>query len=91
MTPEEQSQIMLQSTRLDIQVTPVQVADEIRVLVQIADIAGMSFTLSLTQDAARAISRAIKQGVETAKVQIVKPPSAIRGCIKEQETENGIA
>jgi hypothetical protein len=77
MTPEEQSQIMVQATRLNIAVTPVQVGDEIRVLVQIADIAGLSFTMSLTQDAARAISRAIKQGIEAAEVQIVKPQSAI--------------
>jgi len=77
MTPEEQAAVLQEATRLNFAATPMQVGQEIRVMVQIGDIAGLSFTMLLTQDAARAISKAIKEGVENAEVTVIKPASAI--------------
>ena len=77
MTNDERQQLMAEATRLNFHVSPIQVGEEIRVLVQIGDIAGMAFTLSLTQDAARALSKVIKDGVQRAEVTLVKPTSAI--------------
>ena len=73
-TPQEQ---LSEATRLNFAAQPMQLGNEMRVLVQIADVAGMSFSLLLTQDAARALSKAIKEGVELAEVAILKPQSAI--------------
>lgn len=77
MTPQEEAQVMAQATRLNFQATPVQMGPEIRVLVQVGDIAGMTFTLALTQDGARAVSKLLKEGVEKAEVMIVKPPGLV--------------
>jgi hypothetical protein len=62
---------------LQINVTPAQVGDQIMVMLQIGDTAGMSVTLILNQDSARAVSRAIKEGVAQAEVTVVKPPSIL--------------
>jgi flagellar basal body L-ring protein FlgH len=62
---------------LQINVAPAQVGDQIMVVLQIADSAGMSVSLMLNQDSARAVSKAIKLGVEQAEVTIVKPPSMV--------------
>jgi hypothetical protein len=73
-TAQEQ---LAEATRLNFAAQPMQLGNEMRVLVQVADVAGMSFSLLLTQDAARALSKAIKEGVELAEVAILKPQSAI--------------
>lgn len=79
MSDQKRTQIMAEATRLNFAVTPVQLpgAQEIRVMVQIGDIAGLSFTMLLTQDVARLLSKAIKEGVEKAEVTVIKPQSAI--------------
>jgi len=70
-------QQLSEATRLNFAAQPMQLGNEMRVLVQVADVAGMSFSLLLTQDAARALSKAIKEGVELAEVAILKPLSQL--------------
>jgi len=58
-------------------VQPMQIANEIRVVIQVQDLAGMTFVLLLTQQNARTLSKLIKEGVEKAEVTLVKPQSAL--------------
>ena len=80
MTAEEQ-QAVAQLTALDYSITPVQIGnpghEEIRVLVQIGTRIGVTSQYLLTQEAARMLSKAIKDGVERAEVTLVKPQSVI--------------
>ena len=76
MTPDEQA-AFAQLMQLGYNVQPVQLNDEIRVLVQIATQVGVMAQFVLTQDAARLLSKTIKDGVERAEVTLVKPQSVI--------------
>ena len=62
---------------LQFNITPVQMGEQIILQISVADAAGMSLTLFLSQDVARLFSRAIKEGVEKAEVTLVKPVSRI--------------
>lgn len=62
---------------LQINAVPVQVGNEIKVLIQIGDRFGLSMGLCWPIDVARNFSKAIKNAVEQAETTIVKPPSAI--------------
>jgi hypothetical protein len=77
VTPEEQAQVQAAITRLDISVRPIQVGDQISVFFQLGGANNLSMSLILTQDAARAISKAIKEGVEQAEVTLVKPQTGL--------------
>lgn len=76
MTPEERAQIEAM-TQLGYNVQPVQLGQEIRLLVQIATQVGVTCQFILTIDAARLLSKTIKEGVERAEVTLVKPQSVI--------------
>lgn len=76
MTPEEQQQVA-NLMALGYNVQPVQLGNEIRLLIQIATQVGVMCQFVLTQDAARLLSKTIKDGVERAAVTLIKPPSAI--------------
>lgn len=76
MTKEEQQQVA-QLTALGYNVQPVQLGEEIRLLVQIATQVGVMCQFILTQEAARLLSKTIKDGVERAEVTLVKPKSVI--------------
>ena len=71
MTPEERLEAEL--TRINIAATPVQMGQEIRVLLQMGGHNGITFTVALTQDAARAVSKILKDAREKAEVMLVKP------------------
>ena len=58
-------------------VAPVQIGDQVMVLVQVADTAGVMVQFTFSQDVARIFSKAIKDGVEKAEVTLVKPPSML--------------
>jgi hypothetical protein len=58
-------------------IVPIQVGDRIMVQIQIADNFGLSTSLTLPQEIARAFSKGIKNAVEQAEVMIVKPPSLV--------------
>jgi hypothetical protein len=75
---EQLEQLALQATRVDYRAEPIQIGEEMRIMVQIgAPLAGVTVTFVWTQDVARMISKALKDGVERAEVAIVKPQSAI--------------
>jgi len=79
MTP---GQPQIDPMQLNIAMTPVQVQgpqgqQEIRVLLQINDIAGMQFALCLAVPAARTIMYKLREVIEKAETTIIKPPSAI--------------
>lgn len=76
MTPQEQEQFVVLAS-LNYNVTPVQVGDEIKVIVQIAAAIGVTNQYVLSIDAARALSKTIKEGVEKAEVTLVKPQSGL--------------
>ena len=76
MTPEEQAQVA-DLTTLGYNVEPVQLGNEIRLLVQIATQVGVMCQFVLTVEAARALSKTVKDGVERAEVTLVKPQSVI--------------
>ena len=76
MTPEEQVAVA-QLMNLNYTVTPIQVGDQIRVLLQIATAVGVTTQYNLSQDAARALSKAIKDGVQQAEVTLVKPQGLV--------------
>ena len=58
---------------LQFSATPVQTGDEIRVLVQIADMIGISFAAMLNQKAANALWHTIREGCNAAETTLVKP------------------
>ena len=76
MTPEEQQQVA-QLVQLNYNVAPVQVGQEIRLLIQVATNVGVMCQFVLAVDAARALSKIIKEGVERAEVTLLKPQSLI--------------
>lgn len=76
MTAEEQ-QAFEQIRALGFNVQPVQMGNEILVMVQIATNVGVMNQYVLTQQAARLLSKAIKDGVERAEVTLVKAQSLI--------------
>ncbi len=76
MTPQEQAAFE-QLRALGFNVQPIQSGDQILVLIQIATNVGVMNQLVLTIDAARMLSKTIKDGVEKAEVTLVKPQSAI--------------
>lgn len=55
--------------------TPAQ--DSIALMVQIADQAGLSFTMILQQHAARAFREVLNQGLNKAAETLIKPRSAL--------------
>jgi hypothetical protein len=68
--------------QLNIAMTPVQVQgpqgqQEIRILLQVSDIAGMQFSLCLAIPAARTIMYKMREVIETAETTIIKPPSQV--------------
>ena len=63
--------------RLNLAATPFQAGDEIRLMVQVSDIAGMQFALALSVPAARAMMYMLRDGIEKAEITIVKPQSMI--------------
>lgn len=65
------------NANLHFQFAPVQIGEQINVLIQIADDAGINFMLTLNQETARVVSRALKQAIEQAEVAIVKPSPRI--------------
>lgn len=76
MTPQEQEQFVALSS-LQCNVTPVQVGNEIKVLVQIAAAIGVTNQYVLDIGAARSVWRTIKEGVEKAEQTLVKPQSGL--------------
>jgi len=76
MTPEEQQQFAT-LVSLGYNVQPVQQGQEIRLLVQIATNVGVMCQFVFTIEAARLLSKTIKDGVERAEVTLVKPQSVI--------------
>jgi hypothetical protein len=64
-------------TQLNFGATPVQVGQEIRLAIQIGDVAGLAFSMLLTQEAARVFMYMIREGIEKAEATIIKPPSGL--------------
>ncbi len=63
--------------QLNLAATPFQAGDEIRLMVQVSDIAGMQFALALSIHAARAMMYMLRDGIEKAETTIVKPQSMV--------------
>lgn len=77
-----QPQPQIDPMQLNFGMTPVQVNGpqgqaEIRLLIQIADIAGMSGSVCVTIPAARIIMYKLREAIEKAETTIIKPPSAL--------------
>jgi hypothetical protein len=62
---------------LQFNVQAVQMGSEVCVMVQVGDNVGLSMSLILTQAAAKALARAVREGVDIAEKTIIKPQSAI--------------
>ena len=78
MPREQLEQLAAEVTRIQWQIEPIQVGNEIRVIIQIsAPHPGLSMTFIATQETARLVSKAIKDGVERAEVTLVKPQSVL--------------
>ena len=60
-----------------VQIQGWQGQQEIRLLLQCSDVAGLSLTLCLSIPAARSVMYALRDGIEKAETTIIKPPSAI--------------
>lgn len=72
-----QTQQPVDATQLNFGATPVQVGQEIRIAIQVGDVAGLAFSMLLTQQAARALMYLIRDGIEKAETTIVKPQSGL--------------
>lgn len=72
-----QAQQSVDPTRLNFGATPVQIGDEVRLVIQISDVAGLAFNMMLTQQAARAFMYLIRDGIEKAEATIIKPASGL--------------
>ncbi len=63
--------------QLNLAATPFQADNDVRLMVQVSDIAGMQFALALSIPAARAMMHMLRQGIEKAETTIVKPQSMV--------------
>lgn len=63
--------------QLNFAFTPIQTGDEIRLAIQVNDIAGIYGSVVLTISAARQIMYKLREGIEAAETTIVKPQSMI--------------
>jgi hypothetical protein len=75
MTPEEQAAIA--GSELTVNVVPLQVGNEMRVMMQLGGRNMLTVTVALTQDAARMVARAIQAGIDEASKKIITPTSPI--------------
>lgn len=62
---------------INIQVTPVQMGNEIRLVVVIADVIGICTQFNFSQAVAKSLWRAIREGCDQAETTLIKPTSPL--------------
>lgn len=69
----DQSKQTLDPSTLNLSATPMQLGNEIRLAVQIADLHGLQFNMMLSINSAKAMMHLLRAGIESAETAIIRP------------------